>query len=285
MTSKRTMVAVGLAAVGGFATAALWMSHAGAQGIPTAPTLHYSGTVLDNGTPASGVKNITVQLWTAADAGTMVCERPRSTVAVVAGRFRVELPDTCLAAVRAQPNLWVQTLVESTAFPRTKLGAVPYAVEADRAAALAGAQAAQLVPTGAVMAFDLDQCPQGWSPLDKARGRTIVGVLATAAGGLSAHTRGQTGGAETVTLSEAQMPAHDHPLNDPGHVHPSAFSSFIQGGSPGEGPANIQQGGASFVFSRTTGGATTGVTMGKAGGGQPVAVMPPFLALLYCEKM
>jgi hypothetical protein len=280
MAPRRLRMFAGLvlAAATGFATAAVWMKRAGADGIPTAPTLHYSGTVLDGGAPFSGVKTIGVTLWTAPDGGTMVCERPRASVPVAAGRFRVELPDTCLAAVRMQPNLWVQATVDAATFPRTKLAAVPYAVEAERAGQVSGLQALSLVPSGAVMAFDLDACPLGWVEMKAARGRTIVGVG-------DGHPRGQTGGGESVTLSEAQLPSHRHPVNDPGHVHPAAAATFIQGGSPGEGPANISQGGNSYVFTRNTGSAGTGISVGNTGGGQPVPVMPPFLALIYCRKM
>jgi hypothetical protein len=50
-------------------------------------------------------------------------------------------------------------------------------------------------------------------------------------------------------------------------------------------PANISQGGNSYVFTRNTGSAGTGISVGNTGGGQPVPVMPPFLALIYCKKM
>jgi hypothetical protein len=272
------IVALGLAAAGGFATAAVWMKRAGADGIATAPTLHYSGTVLDAGAPFNGVKTIGVSVWTAPDGGTMVCERPPAAVPIASGRFRVELPETCVTAVRMQPNLWVQATVEATTFPRTKLGAVPYAVQADRATQITGLAVLSLVPSGAVMAFDLDACPLGWTEMTRAKGRTIVGAS-------DGHPRNQMGGGETVTLTEGQLPAHRHPVSDPGHVHPAAVSTFIQGGAPGEGPANIAQGGNSYVFTRNTGSAGTGISVGNTGGGQPVPVMPPFLALIYCKKM
>ena len=74
-----------------------------------------------------------------------------------------------MAAVRANPELWVQVEVDGKPFERRKLGAVPYAVEAERASGAAGALARDLVPAGAVMAFDLEACPPGWTPSSSAR--------------------------------------------------------------------------------------------------------------------
>lgn len=56
------------------------------------------------------------------------------------------------------------------------------------------------------------------------RGRVSVGADnfgAGAAGRLpnSNRLRGQNGGVDAVTLAASQIPAHAHPLNDPGHTH------------------------------------------------------------------
>ena len=70
--------------------------------------------------------------------------------------------------------------------------------------------AAPLVPSGAVMAFDLDVCPSGWSVLPSAQGRTVVGVNADTTNGLSVRTRGQSFGEENHTLVASEMPSHTH---------------------------------------------------------------------------
>src|SRR5256885_7127891 len=91
---------------------ALCLGRAGAEGVPTLPTLLYSGTLLDQGQPVTGTRNLTVALWTMpSGAGTPVCTAP-GTVTVVQGRFSMALPDACVAAVHANPNLWVETTVE-----------------------------------------------------------------------------------------------------------------------------------------------------------------------------
>jgi hypothetical protein len=282
----RTVIATLLAAAAVFAAAAaVLMKRAEAEGIPSAPALHYSGTLVENGVPVSAVKNMGVSLWTAESAGSMVCERMRAPVEVQAGRFRIAL-DACLTGVRANQNLWVQVDVDgsSSSLPRRKLGAVPYAVEAERASQLSATLAAQLVPGGAVLAFDLDACPPGWAEMTSAQGRTIIGTRPEAAPGQS-RLRGQTGGAETVTLTQAQLPAHSHPVTDPGHTHPPHGATFIGGGAADFGPANVATTGASFALSSRTGAAMTGVMIGNTGEGQSVGIMPPYLALLYCRKM
>jgi hypothetical protein len=53
-------------------------------------------------------------------------------VTPVAGRFQLALPD-CQAAVGASPDLWLEAIVDGKSLGRTKLGAVPYAIEASHA--------------------------------------------------------------------------------------------------------------------------------------------------------
>jgi hypothetical protein len=69
-------------------------------------------------------------LFDALTAGTAVCSTAPQTITVTNGLFRIALDDTCTAAVQANPNLFVEVSVNSqTMQPRTKLGAVPYAIE------------------------------------------------------------------------------------------------------------------------------------------------------------
>src|SRR5690349_16552515 len=67
------------------------------------------------------------------------CETaPTGKMAVVDGRFRIGLDDACVDAVHADSDLWIEVVVEGEPLGRVKLGAVPYAVEAARAAAATG---------------------------------------------------------------------------------------------------------------------------------------------------
>ncbi len=89
--------------------------------------------------------------------------------------------------------------------------------------------------------------------------------------GLSAYTQGQVGGVEQVTLTQGQLPPHNHTV---------AASSTATGKSPaGSFPA--------FTADASTYGSTGDLTMNPAmvsGGGssQPVPIASPYLVLNWC---
>lgn len=113
-----------------------------AAGIPTTTPLYYSGYLEQGGSPLTGPHLIQVNLWTDAtstNTSKRVCTTvPVGSTTVTAGRFRLPLDPTCLAAIHAHPDLYVEVVVDGTTLPRTKIGAVPYAVEADTASHAAG---------------------------------------------------------------------------------------------------------------------------------------------------
>ena len=116
-----------------------WAGRARAVGAPTANALTYAGTLTDAaGTPVTGSKLVQLAIFDAATDGTSVCSFGPAQVQVTAGSFQIRLSDTCTAAIHANPNLWLETFVESQSMGRTKLGAIPYALEADRASTAVG---------------------------------------------------------------------------------------------------------------------------------------------------
>ena len=149
MKNKRLVAGISAIVAGAFA-AGYWVSRAVAAGIPAAQTLTYSGVLTDTaGNPVASPQNIQVQLYDAATAGNLLCMVGQTGVVLTAGAFQIALPDTCTAAVHASPNVWVDVLVGGASVGRSKLGAVPYAVEADTASNAAGALATKLatIPT------------------------------------------------------------------------------------------------------------------------------------------
>ena len=111
-----------------------------------------------------------------------------------------------------------------------------------------------LTPGGAVVAFDLSVCPDGWDNFNPAAGRTIVGVGRSEE--LTERTLLERGGSETHTLTIAEIPPHTH-------------------------SGNIGTGGASFEHHQfndrpplTGWNSTTGST----GGGETHNIMQPFVA-------
>ena len=140
---------------------------------------------------------------------------------------------------------------------------------------------------------------------EEIQGRFLLGRSAS-------HQVGQTGGNETVTLTESQMPAHthtgpSHTHSTPNHTHTATCGSAgahahsvarkkvaatgtakyaaqsgttMNTGSAGAHThtITIASGGGS-----TTGAAGTGNT-GSAGGGQAVNIMPPFLSVYMWKR-
>jgi hypothetical protein len=128
--------------------ATLLAVRARAAGIPGADVLTYTGYLEDaDGQPLQSTVSIAVELWNdgKAGAGDKVCEAVVETVELQAGRFQVPLTD-CDAEVKKNPNLWTEVRVDGASLGRTKLGAVPYAIEAAHATSADEATHAAHVP-------------------------------------------------------------------------------------------------------------------------------------------
>lgn len=123
-------------AVGGYC-----LGQAHAEGIPQIAPLSYTGMLTDaSGTPLTGTREIRLEV--ATEDRLEHCETEAQNVALRAGAFRIDLPPACVGLVKANPDLWVEVFVDGTSLSRSKLGAVPYAIEADRAAVASTAETA-----------------------------------------------------------------------------------------------------------------------------------------------
>ncbi|HEY7822423.1 MAG TPA: hypothetical protein VIG24_06305 [Acidimicrobiia bacterium] len=148
-----------------------------------------------------------------------------------------------------------------------------------------------LVPSGAILLWSgsVASVPAGWFLCDGTnstpdlRNRFIVGAGDT-------YAVAATGGAASVTLTEAQLPAHTHSFsgttNTTGaHSHtltlPRGDTNFNNGGgntlwgSPNTNYTTSSAGDHSHTFSGTT---------GSTGSGEAVATLPPYYALAYIMK-
>lgn len=150
------------------------------------------------------------------------------------------------------------------------------------------------VPSGGIIMWSgsVASVPAGWFLCNGANGtpdlrnRFVVG-----AGG--AYAVGATGGATSVTLTEAQLPAHTH---DDGTLtavsageHSHTYSVWFQASNSGGSRAAVRSEVLSGLDQYPTAPAglhthdITGST-GSTGSGEAVATLPPYYALAYIMK-
>lgn len=163
------------------------------------------------------------------------------------------------------------------------------------------------VPSGFIGMWSgsIASIPSGWYLCDGTNGtpnlrdRFIVGAG-------DSYAVGAIGGAASVTLTESQIPSHNHTItatsasagghthtiNDPGHTHSYTLKTTAGGSTVGGDPNSLVNGSAN------TGSSTTGITVnsvadhthtitataGNTGGGGSHENRPPYYALAYIMK-
>lgn len=162
--------------------------------------------------------------------------------------------------------------------------------------------AGALIPSGAVLPFNLSTCPPGWSPLDgqggrpDARGRYAVFLPASG-------TLAGTAGTALTNVENRAVGQHDHAVDppstaasitDPGHRH--GFKFNIGGGYTNTFMQTVSQ--SSSEYSNTyndtppwVGINTTGITasvdiasLTSGSAGSVAGTNAPYIQLLGCQK-
>lgn len=132
---RRIGITVTIAAI--FGTGA-WLGTALADRSPTAPPLVYSGVILDaTGAPVpdSDTNSVSLSLYDGADGSvdTLLCPTiTSSTVSTRGGNFSLPLSAACSDVFLAAPEAWAHATINGTTVSPTRIGAVPYAVTAER---------------------------------------------------------------------------------------------------------------------------------------------------------
>lgn len=93
--------------------------------------------------------------------------------------------------------------------------------------------------------------------------------------GLSLHDLGETGGSQTVSLLESEIPAHQHTLR----------GTNTQGDNPTPGGNILARPGSTNIYQQNTSAnlvAMAPEALPPAGGGLPHNNMQPYLTLNYC---
>jgi microcystin-dependent protein len=296
----KTMALVLLVA-GSFALSAAWLARA--DGIPPEPTMYYAGTLEEGGEPVTGTRDIRLTLWDdefSEEVTNRLCRVvPASDTMVDNGRFRIPLEDEgdCTDGIRQNREVWVEVLVEGTSLGRSRVGAVPYAVESERSD--------NGSPPGTVIAFAGEAVPPGWlvcdgralssadypelfaairtawgngtSDTDPAtdfnlpdlRGRFLRGLDDGAgrdpdAASRTASALGGNSGDRVGTVQDGELASHTHPIRDPGHRHTMRWRQLPLVGNSAQERSN---GDAGDPRPRTD-LATTGIEVLAAGGSE-----------------
>lgn len=115
------------------------------------------------------------------------------------------------------------------------------------------------------------------------RGRIPIG-----AGGDVALNLGEVIGSKEATLTTGNLPAHDHPVVDPGHAHPAAGRALYAPptGSlvPSTDPADVTPFALAVEALDGDRTSTTGISVGATGEGDPVSTLPPVSAVNWMVK-
>lgn len=163
------------------------------------------------GTPLDGTFTVTFALYDVATGGTPFHIETQSIVAD-RGAFSAFLSPELSVFRATEAWLGIQVATDSEMAPRLKIGTVPYA---------AHAASTDAVPAGAVMFFDLDACPPGWSALAEAQGRLLAGAPAGGTVGLAVGT----------ALADGENRAHAHAV-DPAASSTSTVATHAHAAAP-----------------------------------------------------
>ncbi len=198
---------------------------------PLQQVVAYAGHLDHDGVPYDGTVQMRFRLFAAPEGGAPLWEEEHPEVRVFGGQFSVRLGGPAGGqAVPIGPHLsrnrqhYLETSVRLPAAPDAE--PTPWVPLTGRRALHPSGQAlwsleTMAVPRGAVMYFDLPECPPGYRPFAPGNGRYVVGV----------HPQGTLGGLAGQPLGDredrpvgqhshaASQDAHSHQVNDPGHVH------------------------------------------------------------------
>lgn len=130
--------------------------------------------------------------------------------------------------------------------------------------------------------FDLNNLPLGWRACDGQDGRpNMTGIFPVGAG--VGYPLGQTGGAASVTLTEGQMPSHNHngSVTIPPHTH--GIDNAVKNGGGGSNQLSNNSNIPHSNISQTDsgGGATVSYNTSFKGNNEAHENRPPFLAFNY----
>ena len=145
-----------------------------------------------------------------------------------------------------------------------------------------------LVPPGAILMWSgaINDIPVGWALCDGSNGtpdlrdRFVVGAG-------SSYSVGNTGGAQSVTLTTAQLPAHNHTAtSDTTGEHTHKYTRLgLLSSKTVEAGTSIRDRYSAVSDTSSAGAHSHEITVNNTGSGEPHENRPPYYALAYIMKL
>jgi hypothetical protein len=196
----------------------------------------------------------------------------RSSAAIIVPDGNAQSASLWASTSTVTPHLYVSTTGNvgiGTATPAAALHVVGVSSITD--SITVGGVSNASVPRGAVMFFNLDSCPTGWTLVAGAQGRYLVGLPA------SGGTNGGIIGTQLSANENRPVGQHSHTASQTAHNHslPSVFNSGSNNyctGSVGtcNPPATV------------TGAATPAITVNNSG--TVAGTNAPYITFMVCSK-
>ena len=171
---RRTLALCGGALAVASCALAFWAGRAVAF-VPESDGLTYSALLTDEkGQPIDGMRSMALALWDAQSGGKQRCAAGPESRTLTAGRFQLQLPAACASAVHERADLWLEVSVDGTSLGRSKLGSVPYALEAAHSQSADQASGALATRLMAMEQQHVQSAGSPAKPLKLCRGTTPV---------------------------------------------------------------------------------------------------------------
>lgn len=134
----------------------------------------------------------------------------------------------------------------------------------------------------------LADIPSGWALCDGNNGTPDLTGKFLKGHPNASEIPGTVGGADSVTLSTSQLPAHTHTgstSTDGSHTHEYYYNDFDGGGTGSDNASTIYQNVDVLRTSTYNGAHSHTVTYGTTGGDGSITNVPPYYEVAFIQKL